>query len=259
VPKGKLAQNNQDRDPCNSPRMSRLETQKLIEMINHQRSLKYRNKISITPKTYSDIKISRTNKMPPHALTLKAFPKPRQVLHTKMPPCMRTGRPTRCCDPGDGTRNPLRQNPTTPHIAIAFHTIAAYVSPMVVSPITETVVLLYLYQESIISVHFQTMLRCPTCHNSYMPRSFRQHTCSPIISKAATCHDFYMLRSFKQHACSCVVCSHKPENAARRDATEKGQTKPGTRGQKAPCSFLVLRPKFKNERGGNKFPSKTLY
>jgi hypothetical protein len=37
------------------------------------------------------------------------------------------------------------------------------------------------------------------------------------------------------------------------------QTKPGTRGQKAPCSFFVLRPKFKSERGGNKFPSEALY
>jgi hypothetical protein len=26
------------------------------------------------------------------------------------------------------------------------------------------------------------------------------------------------------------------------------QTKPGTRGQKAPCSFFVLRTKFKSER-----------
>jgi hypothetical protein len=143
--------------------------------------------------------------------------------------------------------------------AIASHTIAAYVSPMVVSPITETVVLSYLYQESIISVYFQTMLRCPACHNLYMPRSFRQHACISIISKAATCHDFYMLRSFRQHACSCKVCSHKPENVARRDAREKEQTKPGTRGQKAPCSFFVLHPKFKSEREGNKLPSDALY
>jgi hypothetical protein len=85
----------------------------------------------------------------------------------------------------------LGQKPTTPHTTIASHTIAAYVSPIVVSPITEAVVLSYLYRESIISVHFQAMLRCLTCHNLYMPRSFRQHACIPIISKAATCHDFY--------------------------------------------------------------------
>ena len=162
-------------------------------------------------------------------------------------------------NPGDGTRKLLRRKPTTPHTAIASHTIAAYVSPMVVSPMTETVVLSYLYQGSTISIRFQTMLRRSTCHNLYMPRSFRQHACIPIISNAATCHNFFMLRSFRQHACSCEVCSHKPENAARRDAREKEQTKPGTRGQKAPCSFFVLRPKFKSERGGNKFPSEALY
>jgi hypothetical protein len=37
------------------------------------------------------------------------------------------------------------------------------------------------------------------------------------------------------------------------------QTKPGMRGQKAPCSFFELRTKFKSERGGNKFPSEALY
>jgi hypothetical protein len=43
-------------------------------------------------------------------------------------------------DPGDGTRRLLCQKPTAPHTATASHTIAAYISPMVVSPITETVV-----------------------------------------------------------------------------------------------------------------------
>jgi hypothetical protein len=130
---------------------------------------------------------------------------------------------------------------------------------MVVSPMIETVVLSYQYQESIISVHFQTMLRRSTCHNLYISRSVRQHACIPIISNAATCHNFYMLRSFRQHACSCKVCSHKRENAPRRDVREKEQTKPDTRGQKAPCSFVVLRPKFKSERGGNNIPGKALY
>jgi hypothetical protein len=37
------------------------------------------------------------------------------------------------------------------------------------------------------------------------------------------------------------------------------QTKPGTRDQKAPCSFFVLQSKFGRERGGNKFPSEALY
>jgi hypothetical protein len=54
----------------------------------------------------------------------------------------------------------LHQKPTTPHCAIASPTIATYVSPMIVSSITEAVVLSYLYQKSIISVHFQAMLRC---------------------------------------------------------------------------------------------------
>jgi hypothetical protein len=35
------------------------------------------------------------------------------------------------------------------------------------------------------------------------------------------------------------------------------RTKPGTRGQKAPCSSFVLKPEL--ERGGNKFPSEALY
>jgi hypothetical protein len=113
-----------------------------------------------------------------------------------------------------------RRKPTTPHTAIASHKIAAYVSPMVVSPITETVVLSYLYPGSIISIHFQPMLRRSTCHNLYKPRSFRQNACIPIISSAATCHNFFMLRSFRQHACSCELCSHKSENVVRRDARE---------------------------------------
>jgi hypothetical protein len=92
---------------------------------------------------------------------------------------------------------------------------------MVVSPITETVVLSYLYPGSIISICFQIMLRRSTCHNLFMPRSFRQHACISIISNAATCHNFFMLRSFRQHACSCKVCSHRPENVVRRDAREK--------------------------------------
>jgi hypothetical protein len=116
---------------------------------------------------------------------------------------------------------------------------------MVVSPITETVVLMYLYQESIISVHFQTMLRCPACHNLYMPRSFRQHACIPIISKAATCHDFYMLRSFRQHACSCKVCSHKPENVARRDAREKEQTNQARGARRRPALSSCYIPSSK--------------
>jgi hypothetical protein len=74
VQKGKVVQNNQDQDQCSSPKMSRLERQKLIKIINHQRSLKHRNKISITPKTHPDIKISRTNKMPFLLLPRKPFP-----------------------------------------------------------------------------------------------------------------------------------------------------------------------------------------
>jgi hypothetical protein len=35
------------------------------------------------------------------------------------------------------------------------------------------------------------------------------------------------------------------------------RSKPGTRGQKAPCSSFVLKPELK--RGGNKFPSDALY
>jgi hypothetical protein len=38
---------------------------------------------------------------------------------------------------------------------------------------------------------------------------------------------------------------------------QEEQSKPGTRGQKAPCSPFVLKPKL--ERGGNKFPSEVLY
>jgi hypothetical protein len=34
------------------------------------------------------------------------------------------------------------------------------------------------------------------------------------------------------------------------------RTKPGTRGQKAPCSSFVLKTEL--ERGGNKFPSEAL-
>jgi hypothetical protein len=34
------------------------------------------------------------------------------------------------------------------------------------------------------------------------------------------------------------------------------RTKPGTRGQKAPCSSFVLQSRL--ERGGNKFPSEAL-
>ena len=92
---------------------------------------------------------------------------------------------------------------------------------MVVSPITKAVVLTYLYRDRLLFTHYRLALRCSTCHNLYMPRSFRQHACITIISKAAACHNFYMLRSFRQHACSCEVCSHKPENAANRDAKGK--------------------------------------
>jgi hypothetical protein len=35
------------------------------------------------------------------------------------------------------------------------------------------------------------------------------------------------------------------------------RSKPGTRGQKAPCSSFVLKAEL--ERGGNKFPSEALY
>jgi hypothetical protein len=35
------------------------------------------------------------------------------------------------------------------------------------------------------------------------------------------------------------------------------RSKPGTRGQKAPCSSFVLKPEL--ERGGNKFLSEALY
>jgi hypothetical protein len=38
---------------------------------------------------------------------------------------------------------------------------------------------------------------------------------------------------------------------------QEERTKPGTRGQKAPCSSFVLKPEL--ERGGNKFPSEALY
>jgi hypothetical protein len=38
---------------------------------------------------------------------------------------------------------------------------------------------------------------------------------------------------------------------------QEEQSKPGTRGQKAPCSSFVLQSKL--ERGGNKFPSEALY
>jgi hypothetical protein len=141
-------------------------------------------------------------------------------------------------NPGDGTKKLLRQKPTIPHTAIASHTIAAYVSPMVVSPIMETLVLSYLYPGSIISIHFQTMLRRSTCHNLYMPRSFRQHACIPIISNAATCHNFFMLRSFRQHACSCELCSHRPENAVCRDARERRTNKTRHEGPEGALLFL---------------------
>jgi hypothetical protein len=38
---------------------------------------------------------------------------------------------------------------------------------------------------------------------------------------------------------------------------QEEQSKPGMRGQKAPCSSFVLKPEL--ERGGNKFPSEALY
>jgi hypothetical protein len=174
----------------------------------------------------------------PHALASKAFPKPRQVLRTTMPPCMKTGGPTRCCIPATEPKKPPRRKPTTPHIAIASHTIAAYVSPMVVSSITETTILSYLYQGSITSMRFQTMLRRLTCHNLYTSRSFRQHACILIISNAATCHNFFMLRSFRQHACSCKVCSHRPENAARRYARERRTDKTRHEGPEGALLFL---------------------
>jgi hypothetical protein len=152
-------------------------------------------------------------------------------------------------NPGDGTRKVRRQKPTIPYNAIASHTIAAYVSFMVVSTITETVVLLYLYYESIISVYFQAILRCSTCHNLYMPRSFRQPACIPIVSKAATCHNFDILRSFRQHACSCEICSHKPENAACRDAKEKNKQNQARGARRRPALSLcyVSSSKLKEE------------
>jgi hypothetical protein len=113
------------------------QTSKLIEIfdknINHTKNA----------SRYQNIKSQRNT---PHALTSKVFPEPRQALHTTTPPRMRSGRPTRCY-PGDGTRNILCQKPTTPHTAIASHTIAACVSPIVVSSITGAVVLLYLYRD----------------------------------------------------------------------------------------------------------------
>jgi hypothetical protein len=144
--------------------------------------------------------------------------------------------------PGDGTRKLPRRKPTTPHTAIASHTIAAYVSPMVASPMTKTIVLSYLYQRSITSMRFQTMLRRSTCHNLYMPRSFRQHACIPILSNAAICHNFFMLRSFRQHACSCKVCSHKPKNAVRRDARERRTDKTRHEGPEGALLFLRATP-----------------
>jgi hypothetical protein len=87
-----------------------------------------------------------------------------------------------------------------------------------------------------------TMLRCSTCHNLYMPRSFRQHACIPIISNAATCHNFFMLKSFRQHACSCKVCSHRPENAARRDARERRTDKTRHQGPEGALLFLRATP-----------------
>jgi hypothetical protein len=38
---------------------------------------------------------------------------------------------------------------------------------------------------------------------------------------------------------------------------QEERKKPGTMGQKAPCSSFVLKPEL--ERGGNKFPSEALY
>jgi hypothetical protein len=209
---------------------------------DYQRSLKYRNRIPITSKAYPDIKISRTNRMQLMHLPQKPFPSHARYSARQYATLYEDRRAHQVLYPGDGTRKLPRQKSTTPHTAIASHTIAAYVSPMVVSPITGTIVLSYLYQGSTISICFQTMLRCSTCHNLYMPRSFMQHACIPIISNAATCHNFFMLKSFRQHACSRKVCSHRLENAARRDARERRTDKIRHGGPEGALLFLCATP-----------------
>jgi hypothetical protein len=70
-----------------------------------------------------------------------------------------------------------RQKLTTPHTTTASHAIAAYVSPIVVSSITEAIILSYLYRDRLLLLTAKLMLRCSACHNLYMLRSFRQHAC----------------------------------------------------------------------------------
>jgi hypothetical protein len=59
--------------------------------------------------------------------------------------------------------------------------------------------------------------------------------------RCSTCHNFYMLRSFRQHACSCCVLSHKPENAFYRDAKRRRTNK--TRHEGPEGALLFLRAK----------------
>jgi hypothetical protein len=117
--------------------------------------------------------MSESNKVPlmhsPRKLT-----KLHQVLHTTMPPCMRTGRPTRHVVPATDPEALPRQKLTTPHTTTASHAIAAYVSLIVVGSITEAVILSYLYRDRLLLLIAKLMLRCSACHNLYMLRTFRQ-------------------------------------------------------------------------------------
>jgi hypothetical protein len=83
--------------------MSRLEQQKLIKIIKHQRSLGYRIRILIIPKAHQDIKISKTNEMPLMHSPRRFFPNHARYSTRQCHPCMRTRRPTRC-EFGNGTR-----------------------------------------------------------------------------------------------------------------------------------------------------------
>jgi hypothetical protein len=59
--------------------------------------------------------------------------------------------------------------------------------------------------------------------------------------RCSTCHNFYMLKSFRQHACSCCVHSHKPENASCRVARTRRTNK--TRHEGPEGALLFLRAK----------------
>jgi hypothetical protein len=103
------------------------------------------------------------------------------------------------------------------------------------------------------------MLRCPTCHNFYMPRSFRQHARIPIISKAATCHDFYMLRSLgSMHAVAkYALINQRMLLVEMRGKNDRQNQARGAKRRPALSSYYLPSSEVKESK--NKFPSETLY